>query len=133
VAFATAASSVAYDGEGRNGPYGSALLRHPNTPGLEMRIRFGKVGDDVARDTAYGQRPDKFDNLGGDELFLVPGATEPAGLQLAQLTSGEVRAVQRSLQWLAFSPGPVDGQVSPGLLDAVHRSQGWQPSEGTGN
>ena len=112
VAYATASGNVASDGYGDHSPYVAALLRHLRTADLEMRHMFGKVQDDVARATDNAQVPTLWDSLGGEQIFLVPKAPEPAGLALAELTSGEVRAIQRSLGWLGYWTGAEDGRVS---------------------
>jgi hypothetical protein len=65
---------VAYDGQGRNSPYVSALLRRLGTPGVDVRRLFGFVQDDVERETDDAQRPVVYNSLGGEEIFLVPGA-----------------------------------------------------------
>jgi peptidoglycan hydrolase-like protein with peptidoglycan-binding domain len=132
IAYATAPGSVAYDGEGRNSPYVAALLRHLKKPGVEVRRLFGFVQDDVVRETGDAQRPVVYNSLGGEEVFLVPGVVEPKGLELAQLTRGEVRAIQRSLGWLGFWPAPADGEASPELVAAVRSWQGSQYAEATG-
>jgi peptidoglycan hydrolase-like protein with peptidoglycan-binding domain len=132
IAYATASGSVAYDGEGRNSPYVAALLRHLKTPGVEVRRLLSQVRDEIERETGSAQRPEVYASLGGEEIFLVPGAAEPTGLELGQLTPGEVRAIQRSLGWLGFWPGPADGEASPGLVDAVRGWQGSQYAEATG-
>jgi peptidoglycan hydrolase-like protein with peptidoglycan-binding domain len=132
IAYATASGSVAYDGDGRNSPYVSALLRYLKTPQLEVRLLFGKVRDDVARQTRDGQWPDIYNSLGGDEIYLVPGAPVTATLELSQLTPGERRAIQQSLGWLGFWYGAVDGQYSPALVAAVRNFQGTQGAEDTG-
>jgi len=49
IAFAAKAGSVATDGEGPHSPFTAALLKHLPTPGLDVRILFGRVRDDVAR------------------------------------------------------------------------------------
>jgi uncharacterized caspase-like protein len=52
IAFAAKAGSVALDGEGKTSPFTTALLSHVATPGLDLRIAFGQVRDDVLRATA---------------------------------------------------------------------------------
>jgi TPR repeat protein len=132
IAYATASDHVSYDGQGRNSPYVAALLRHLKTPDLEVRLLFARVRDDVARETGDAQRPEVYNSLGGEEIFLVPSAPALKGLELTQLTPGEVRAIQRSLGWLGFWPGPADGEASPGLVDAVRSWQGSHYAEATG-
>ena len=47
IAFATDPGNVAYDGGGANSPFTAALLDHIATPGLEVRLMFGRVRQDV--------------------------------------------------------------------------------------
>ncbi|WP_410966492.1 hypothetical protein, partial [Salmonella sp. SAL4449] len=70
------------------------------TPKLDVRQLFGKVSDDVRKATGNAQRPDIWAALGGDPIYLVPGPPEPVGLEMADLTLGEVLVVQRSLKAL---------------------------------
>ena len=57
VAYAAAEGDVASDGSGRNSPYSEALLEHLETPGLEVRVLFGRVRDSVMATTKNGQQP----------------------------------------------------------------------------
>jgi uncharacterized caspase-like protein len=45
IGFAAKAGSIALDGEGANSPYATAVLNHIATPGLDLRIGFGRVRD----------------------------------------------------------------------------------------
>jgi uncharacterized caspase-like protein len=56
IAFAAKAGSTALDGEGQNSPFTAALLRHVATPGLDIRLAFGQVRDDVMDITHRKQR-----------------------------------------------------------------------------
>jgi uncharacterized caspase-like protein len=47
VAYSAKDGTTANDGTGRNSPFTSALLRHIETPGLEIRFLFANVRDDV--------------------------------------------------------------------------------------
>ena len=79
---------VAYDGgeQARNSPFTAALLRHIKTPKLDVGKLFGKVADEVRLATGNAQRPDKWDSLGGDPIYLLPGPPDPVGLEMADLT-----------------------------------------------
>ena len=59
-------------------------------------------------------------------VFLVPSAPTSNGIELAQLTRGEVRTIELSLSRLGFWSANPDGAVSPALLDAFHS---WQRSQ----
>ena len=52
IAFSAKAGSTALDGDGKNSPFTTALLNHLATPGLDLRIAFGQVRDDVLKATA---------------------------------------------------------------------------------
>jgi hypothetical protein len=58
VSFATAANSVAADGDGRNGLYTGFLLKHIATPGLDVNEVFRRTGSDVERATGGKQYPE---------------------------------------------------------------------------
>ena len=124
VAYATSPGMVAYDGNGRNSPYVSALLRHIKTPGLKVPDMFAAVTGDVARETSDAQRPGIYSSLDSQAVYLVPSTPEAKGIDLTQLTHGEVRAIELSLSWLGYWSGDVDGEASTSLVEALHRSQG---------
>ncbi|MBU6461518.1 MAG: caspase family protein [Bradyrhizobium sp.] len=74
VAYAAKAGSVSYDGDGRNSPYATALIRHLAEPGLDIRIALGRVRDDVIAMTGGRQEPFIYGSLGGATIALVPAA-----------------------------------------------------------
>jgi len=77
IAFAAKAGSVATDGEGPNSPFTAALLKHLPTPGLDVRILFGRVRDDVFISTGRKQEPFVYGSLGGSDITLVPAPALP--------------------------------------------------------
>src|SRR5262245_59912933 len=72
IAFAAKAGSTAQDGEGAHSPFTSALLQHLIAPGLDLRIAFGKVRDEVLAVTGARQEPHVYGSLGGTTIALVP-------------------------------------------------------------
>ncbi|MEZ5826760.1 MAG: caspase domain-containing protein [Geminicoccaceae bacterium] len=76
IAFATAPGDVALDGEGRHSPFTEALLRHIETPGLEINQLMTRVRADVFSGTGGDQLPWTNSALLG-ELYLVPGDGTP--------------------------------------------------------
>ena len=76
IAFAAKAGSTATDGSGHDSPFTLALARHIATPGLDLRIAFGRVRDDVLKVTANRQEPFVYGSLGGDIVALVPAAVD---------------------------------------------------------
>jgi hypothetical protein len=71
IAFAAKAGSTASDGNDKNSPYTSALVKYIATPGLDLRRVFGFVRDDVMRMTGNRQEPFVYGSLGGDDVPLV--------------------------------------------------------------
>jgi uncharacterized caspase-like protein len=57
IAFAAKEGSTASDGDGKNSPFSTALLKHLTTPGLDIRKAFGYVRDDVMSATGNQQEP----------------------------------------------------------------------------
>jgi hypothetical protein len=77
IAFAAKAGSIAEDGNGAHSPFTSALLNHIATPGLDLRIAFGRIRDEVKKITARRQEPFVYGSLGGSTVALVPPTPEP--------------------------------------------------------
>ena len=77
VAFATKAGAVADDGNGENSQYTSALVKYIAEPGVDVRVAFGRVRDEVLKKTSYRQEPFVYGSLGGDNLALVPQPPKP--------------------------------------------------------
>jgi len=79
VAYAAKAGSTAEDGNGANSPFTAALLKYLPEPGLDVRLAFGRVRDDVWSNTGHRQEPFVYASLGGSEVPLVPAVrkTEP--------------------------------------------------------
>jgi len=78
IAFAAKGGSTASDGDSKNSPFTTALLRHLVTPGLELGKAFRLVRDDVMNATANKQEPFVYGSLGGNDVPLVPARAEPA-------------------------------------------------------
>jgi uncharacterized caspase-like protein len=71
IAFAARAGAVASDGDGGNSPFTAALVKHIAQLGLDLRLAFGKVRDDVVKVTNNKQEPFVYGSLGGDTMSLV--------------------------------------------------------------
>jgi|SRR5580704_2680293 hypothetical protein len=74
IAYAAKAGSVATDGNGDHSPFTAALLNNLFTPGLDIRLAFGRVRDEVLKMTARQQEPFVYGSLGGANFALVPAA-----------------------------------------------------------
>jgi uncharacterized caspase-like protein len=78
IAFAAKAGSVALDGDNSNSPFTTALLEHIATPGVDLRIAFGRVRDAVLSSTDRKQEPYVYGSLGGNTVAIVDAATAKA-------------------------------------------------------
>ena len=72
IAFAAKAGALASDGDGGNSPFAAALMKHLASPGLDLRLAFGRVRDDVLKTTGNRQEPFVYGSLGGETVALVP-------------------------------------------------------------
>ncbi|QWG25419.1 caspase family protein [Bradyrhizobium sediminis] len=72
IAYAAKAGSTAEDGDGQHSPFTSAILKHLTIPGLDIRLAFGRVRDEVMRTTGARQEPFVYGSLGGGNISLVP-------------------------------------------------------------
>lgn len=73
VAYATQPDNVALDGEGRNSPFTSALLRHVEEPGLSISDLMIEVRKEVMQATNGKQVPWDSSSLTGRFSFKVEG------------------------------------------------------------
>jgi uncharacterized caspase-like protein len=74
IAFAAKAGSTASDGDSKNSPFTSSLVKYIAKPGLDLRKAFGFVRDDVLKVTNNKQEPFVYGSLGGGDVSLVPAA-----------------------------------------------------------
>jgi hypothetical protein len=75
IAYAAKAGSTADDGDGLHSPFTTAVLKNLPVPGLDVRLAFGRVRDEVMRTTANRQEPFVYGSLGGGNIALVPAPT----------------------------------------------------------
>jgi hypothetical protein len=72
IAYAARAGSTAEDGDGLHSPFTSAVLKYLTVPGLDIRLAFGRIRDEVMRATGSRQEPFVYGSLGGGNISLVP-------------------------------------------------------------
>jgi uncharacterized caspase-like protein len=70
VAYAAKAGQVALDGTGENSPFVAALIKHIETPGLEVNFLFRKVRDDVLAATERRQEPFVYGSLPAEAFYF---------------------------------------------------------------
>lgn len=78
IAFATQPNNVAADGNGRNSPFTTALIKHMATPDLEVRAMLTRVRGDVVELTNGKQVPWDHSSLLGD-VYLKAAPKAPGG------------------------------------------------------
>jgi uncharacterized caspase-like protein len=79
IAYAARDGTTASDGDGRNSPFTMALLKHIETPGLEISFLFRRVRDDVMSATRREQQPFVYGSLSKEEIYLkAPAASAVA-------------------------------------------------------
>ncbi|MBW7965839.1 caspase family protein [Bradyrhizobium sp. BR 10261] len=102
VAFAAKAGALASDGDGQNSPFALALVKHITEPGLDLRIAFGRVRDDVLSATGNRQEPFVYGSFGGDTMSLVPKPVDPdAEARIDYELAAQVGTVQAWESFLA--------------------------------
>jgi uncharacterized caspase-like protein len=72
VFYSAKAGARPLDGEGRNSPFVVALLKHIETPGLDLPILARRVRDEVMAATQGKQEPFSYGSLPGGDIWLVP-------------------------------------------------------------
>lgn len=112
IAYAARAGSTAQDGEEGHSPFTQALLRNLIEPGLDVRIAFGRIRDEVLKRTGNQQEPFVYGSLGGATLSLVP---QPKAPVVAEPAPSDIRADYQ----MAERVGTIEAWDS---FLAVHRS-----------
>lgn len=79
ISFATAEGRIADDGKGRNSPYTAALVKHLQTPGLELGKVLLRVRQDVLQATNNEQVPWEHSSLTREFYFSPQAPANSAG------------------------------------------------------
>lgn len=99
VAYAARDGTQAKDGKpGEHSPYALGLLKHLETPNVDVRIIFGRVRDEVLRMTGNMQEPHIYGTMGGEEVYLRTVAVAPSAASAAE-ASALVRQLQEERDW----------------------------------
>ncbi|TRC93287.1 hypothetical protein FJV76_11795 [Mesorhizobium sp. WSM4303] len=86
IAYATDPGAIAFDGNGVDSPYSTALARHLTEPGVEIQSALTRVRGEVAETTQGRQRPWHNASL-GREVFLGKPAAEAAAKPAADASN----------------------------------------------
>lgn len=104
IGYSTKPGSVALDGDGRNSPYASALLKHMRTPGDEVITTLRRVRNDVYDATGGRQAPWDHNSL-RHAIYFNPGRARP---------EPQAAAPQTGAQVISFRQSWPDGRVTLG-------------------
>jgi len=78
IAYAAKAGTSAEDGLGENSPFTTALLNNLFVKGLDIRLAFGRIRDEVLKTTRGRQEPFVYGSIGGDSISVVPAPAQSA-------------------------------------------------------
>ena len=107
VAYAARDGTTALDGDQRNSPFASALLRNIETPGVEVTFMFRNVRDDVMEATRNEQQPFVYGSLSRKAIYLA--GLPPAGAEgTAPAAAPPVAATSSSPRAQIATTGPID-------------------------
>jgi formylglycine-generating enzyme required for sulfatase activity len=91
IAFAAKAGSVALDGDAKNSPFTLALLHNIASPGLDLRIAFGRVRDEVLKATDRRQEQFVYGSLGGSVVSIVDAPKPPPSLPTDEIVWNAIK------------------------------------------
>lgn len=101
IAYATDPGAIAFDGDGVDSPYSTALARHLTEPGVEIQSALTRVRGEVTESTQGRQRPWHNASL-GREVFLgkpVTAAAPPAVNPVADASATSAPVASGSPSW----------------------------------
>ncbi|MFT4121196.1 caspase family protein [Bradyrhizobium sp.] len=128
IAYAAKAGSTADDGDGEHSPFTTSILKNLPVPGLDIRLAFGRVRDEVLKTTANRQEPYVYGALGGGTISLVPAPAVPQETPVSDVKADYelVQKIGTRRAWevfLATHPTGFYAELARAQMDAL----GTQP------
>jgi formylglycine-generating enzyme required for sulfatase activity len=126
IAFAAKAGSVALDGDTKNSPFTAALLHNIASPGLDLRIAFGRVRDEVLKVTNRKQEPFVYGSLGGSVISIVDAPKIPPPLTTDEIVWNAVKDSTHSAvfdEFLNKFPASQHSKAAQSRRDDLKREQ----------
>jgi hypothetical protein len=113
IAYAARDGTTASDGDGRNSPFTTALLRYIETPGLEISFLFRRIRDDVMAATQREQQPFVYGSLSKEEIYLKAPAASVSPIANVStppaLNQTTAASAEDELFWQAIKTSTVAG------------------------
>jgi hypothetical protein len=133
VAYAAKDGTTASDGIGDHSPFTTALLKHLETPGLEVTFLFRNVRDDVLAATNDEQRPFVYGSLSKEAIYLkpppavaTPSAPDQIAWSMLKETTDEA-ALKRFIAQYPKSPLRADADARVAALATAKAAQPIPP------
>ena len=133
VAYSAKDGTTAADGRGRNSPFTTALLKHLETPGLEVTFLFRNVRDDVIAATGNEQQPFTYGSLSKEAIYLAsppaasaPVASDQVAWSMLKETTDEAALKRFTAQYPA-SPLRKDAEARIAALAAAQAAKPVPP------
>ena len=128
IAYAAKSGAAADDGQTDHSPFTAALLNNLFVPGLDVRLAFGRVRDEVLKKTANKQEPFVYGSLGGANISLVPAPQQSAEADLQDERNDYIRvekiATKHAWQiFLAQYPKGFYANLAQENLAAIDRAE----------
>ncbi len=123
VVYATDPGKTAEDGRGRNGTFTEAFLRHVETPGLDVKALFDRVGAEVAANTGNAQTPWVSSKFYGTYYLAGAGTTSVqqgsgTGTMTVEKSYGSIRVEVKETAKL-YVDGVYKGEVPGGNAASI--------------
>jgi uncharacterized caspase-like protein len=88
IAYSAKAGSTVDDDDGEHSPFTTALLTNLTVPGLDIRLAFGRIRDQVLTKTGNRQEPFVYGALGGSVVAIVPASNSIKPAQISSTYEG---------------------------------------------
>lgn len=127
ITFAAAPGAVAADGVGRNSPFTKALLKHMDTPGVEIEVMLKRVTKDVRASTKRKQNPERLSRLTREFYFngrIAGGKVETATPTPVQPAQPAQPAVNKQMIELTYWNAIKDSQDEKDYQDYIAKFPG---------
>jgi uncharacterized caspase-like protein len=118
IVYATVPGETASDGAGRNSPFTAALLKHIETPGVDVELMFKRVTADVLRATGGRQQPERLSRLQSELILLVDTAEQQLWDSVKDGASSE--AIKR---YLTKYPSGIFVPVARALIKQIEQQR----------